>query len=376
MSRQIKTMEQMRDSRLLYEKKLPAFGYMILLIITALLIVVLVWSIYTPKTDVIKSVGIVESENKNYVMSQYNGELISAEVEEGSIVEEGDVLFQIKSTDLNLQVIQLEEQRDVYEGKRDQYEKLVQSIQDDTNYFDMTNPEDNLYYSQFEAYKSQIEQNQIDVGTFQMYGYSEEQIENELIKNQSKITEIYYSAIQAAESAMEEAQMQLESIDAQLQALKNGQGEYTLTANTSGVIHMLSDYKEGMVVQAAVPIASISSRQDEYSILSYVSPSDVAKIQVGDSVDIAVSGLTQSVYGTIEGVVDAIDTDITMSQSSQENENASYFKVYIRPKTDYLISRSGNKVNLSSGMTVETRIKYDEVSYFYYMLESLGVRTR
>lgn len=374
MSRQMKTMEQMRDSRLLYEKKIPPFGYMILLIMTALLTVVFIWSIYTPKTDVIKSTGIVESENKNYVMSQYNGELISAEVEEGSVVEKGDVLFQIKSTDLNLQVTQLEEQRDVYEEKRNQYEKLVQSIQDDTNYFDMTSPEDNLYYSQFETYKSQIEQNQVDVSTFQMYGYSEEQIESELIKNQSKITEIYYSAIQAAESAMEEAQMQLESIDAQLQALKNGQGEYTLTANTSGIIHMLSDYKEGMVVQAAVPIASISSRQDEYSILSYVSPSDVAKIQVGDSVDIAVSGLTQSVYGTIEGVVEAIDTDITMSQSSQEN--ASYFKAYIRPKTNYVISRSGNKVNLSSGMTVETRIKYDEVSYFYYILESLGVRAR
>ncbi|WP_278321170.1 hypothetical protein [Lachnotalea glycerini] len=40
MNKQIKAMEQLKDSRLLYDKKIPPFGYMIIITITKLLIVV------------------------------------------------------------------------------------------------------------------------------------------------------------------------------------------------------------------------------------------------------------------------------------------------------------------------------------------------
>lgn len=376
MSKQIKDVSQLKDSRLLYEKNIPHFGYFIVLAIAVLLTIVIIWSIKAPKTYMITATGVVESDNKNYIMSSYTGEISDMFMEEGSVFEEGDVLLTIKSTDLNLQATQLQEQRKSYETKVSQYEKLVKSIQDDTNYFDGANTDDTLYYNQFEAYKSQVDQNQIDTSTYQVYGYTEEQIENELIKNQAKITELYHSAVQSAQASASEAKQQLEAIDAQLAALEVGQGEYTITANTSGIVHMLSDYDEGMVVQAASPIASIASEQDEYSIVAYVSPNDAARTHVGNKVDIAVSGLTQSVYGTISGKVTKIDSDISTSQSAENGESSSYFKVYIKPDITYLVSKEGNKANISNGMAVEARIQYDEVTYFDYVMEALGVLTR
>lgn len=373
MSKNIKTLEQLKDSRLLYEKKMPVFGYMIVIVIAALVIAITVWSVYTPKINMIKADGIVESDNKNYVMSQYSGELIKVAVEEGSKVEKGDILFQVKSNDFDMQLIRLEEQRNIYEVKFHQYEKLVKSIRDDTNYFDVSELEDSLYYSQFETYKSQMEQSQVNTNMYRLYGYTDEQIETELIKNEAKMSEIYYSAIQSAQNAMEEADVQIKYIDAQLLALKNGQGEYTITASTTGIVHMISDYKEGMMIQAASPIASIVSLQDKYSIIAYVTPDSMARIHVGDSVDIAVKGLAQSIYGTIKGKVEAVDTDITINQNQQSGTTSSYFKLYLKPESEYLISRAGNKVNLSNGMEVEARIRYDEISYFYYVLEALGV---
>lgn len=365
-------MSQLKDSRLLYEKNIPPFGYFIVLAIAVLLTIVIIWSIKTPKIYMITANGVVESDNKNYIMSSYTGEISDIFMEEGTVVEEGDVLLTIKSTDLNLQVTQLQEQRKSYETKVSQYEKLVKSIQDDINYFDGSNTDDTLYYNQFEAYKSQVDQNQVDTSIYQAYGYSEEQIENELIKNQAKITELYHSAVQSAQASASEAKQQMEVIDAQLVALEVGQGEYTIKANTSGIVHMLSDYDEGMVVQAASPIASIASEQDEYTIVAYVSPNDAARTHVGDKVDIAVSGLTQSVYGTISGKVTKIDSDISTSQSSENGESSSYFKVYIKPDITYLVSKEGNKANISNGMAVEARIQYDEESYFDYIMEALG----
>ena len=159
MSRQIKTLEQLRDSRILYDRKPPAFGYMILLSITLLLVITIIWSIKTPKTYVIRSSGIVESSNKTYIMSPYTGEISEMYISEGTVVEQGDVLFKVKSTDINLQVTQMEEQKKSYEERIAQCEKLVKSIRDNKNYFDITKKEDSLYYSQYEAYKSQVAQN-------------------------------------------------------------------------------------------------------------------------------------------------------------------------------------------------------------------------
>lgn len=376
MSKNVRTLEQLKDSRLLYEKKLPRFGYLISLVVTILLIFVVIWSIYTPKIYVVKSSGLVQSDNKNYVMSPFTGRISEMLVTEGKVVDKGDALFEVQSTELNLQITQLKEQRKSYKTRISQFEKLVKSIKDNNNYFDITNENDNLYYSQYEVYKSMVAQNQVDVSTYKAYGYTDEQIENQLVKNQAKVVETYNSAIQSAENSIMEANTQIDAINAQLTAAREGQDEYTITANTSGLVHMMSDYKEGMVVQAASPIASIASAQDTYSIIANMSLSDVAKIQVGDCVDIAVAGLAQSIYGTITGKVINIDSDITTSQNLQTGNSSSYFKVQIRPNSMYLVNKQGNKVNITNGMEVEARIQYDEITYFNYVLEALGVLTK
>lgn len=309
-------------------------------------------------------------------MSPFSGKLVTINMTEGANVEKGDVLFTIKSTDLDLQGEQLEGQKAIYEKQIEQYDKLVESIKDGVNYFDALNPDDSLYYNQYEAYNSQIAQNELDTSTFKAYGYTDEQIVVEMKKNQSKLTEIYYAAIKSAEESILQCQTQMGLIDAQLSAVGSGQAEYEVTANATGKIHMMAEYKEGMVIQAASPIASIASEQDEYTIQASVSVSDVPRIHIGDKVDIAVAGLTQAVYGTISGKVIRIDSDVTNTQSEDGKSSNSFFKVNIVPDYTYLISKNGDKVNISNGMAVETRIQYDKVTYFEYVLEGLGVLSR
>ena len=43
---------------------------------------------------------------------------------------------------------------------------------------------------------------------------------------------------------------------------------------------------------------------------------------------------------------------------------------------NYLVSRSGDKVNVINGMTAVARISYDKVTYFNYVLDKLGFKTR
>ena len=40
------------------------------------------------------------------------------------------------------------------------------------------------------------------------------------------------------------------------------------------------------------------------------------------------------------------------------------------------VSKSGDKVDLSNGMSVTARVEYDQVTYFEYAMEALGVLFR
>lgn len=375
MKRAVKSLESLKDSRILYDKQPPAFGYFLILIVGVFLCLALVWSVRTPKMYTIQAQGVVTNEEANYVMCTYTGEIDACYMEEGALVDQGDVLFTVKSTDYDLQEEQLIESKTAYETQISQNKLLIQSIKDDTNYFDESNPEDSLYHSTYEAYKAQVAQNVVDTTTYKAYGYTDEQIEAELLKNQGKINEIYYSAIQSAESNMEQAEQQIASIDAQLAAVTSGQAAYEVKATASGVLHLLGNYKSGMVVQTTTTVATITPKNARPVIEAYVSTADMARMHQGDTVQIVVDGLSQSVYGTIPGTVTQIDSNVT-AQQGEDGNTTQAFRVLISMGVDYLVSQNGDKVDITNGMTAVARIQYDKVTYFNYVLEKLGFKAR
>lgn len=374
MGTKAKSLEELKDSRIMFDKDLPPFGYMFVSIMFVLLVGILIWSLFAHKAYTIKAEGIVTSSESNYVMPSYTGEIKESFMEEGKLVSEGDVLFTVKSTDYDLQEEQLVSSKENYEKQVKQYDKLIQSIKEDENLFDSGNSEDTLYYSTFESYKAQVAQSEVDATTYKAYGYTDEQIEAELVKAQGKKSEIYYSALQSAENAKKEINNQLESVKSQLSAVGNGKDEYEVKATSTGRLHLLSDYKKGMVVQTATPVATITPEHADTIIEAYVSTADMARMQEEDEVQIEVNGLSQTIYGNIAGVVQRIDSNVTTMEG--ENGNTQMFKIRILPDSDYLVSRSGEKVNLANGMTVEARIVYDKLTYFDYLLEKMGVKYR
>lgn len=377
-----KNLSDLKDSRMLYEKKLPAFGYIIVIIVSALLVGVFIWSLLTPKVYIVKGSGVIESENKNYIMSGYSGEISEMRIQNGDYVEKGDLLFSVKSTDLNLQQIQIDGKIEIYENQIEKLKNLQKSIESNKNYFNAQNPDDSPYYNQYEAYKAQVAQCVVDVDAYKQYGYNDAQIEAEIKKNEGKISEIYHSTLKSIGESITNVTAELESTRTQGKAITEGQSEYRITASTSGIVHMGIDYKEGMVIQAGSVIGSIANENDTYIIKAYINVNDMPRVSMGDDVDIAVAGLMESVYGTIPGKLIRIDSDITSQQNNTGNgqsnaeSGGTYFRLDIEPNAGYLVSNSGRKYNLSNGAAVETRIKYDEVSYLGYFLESLGILVR
>ncbi len=367
MTTTIQNLSDLQDRRIMMEKKLPPFGYALILLVTFLLVFLTIWSTQNKRIYVSQSTGTVQASNKTYIMSSYSGEITELNIAEGSYVNEGDLIAHIKSTDLDMQTDSIQSQIDIYQKQKSQYEKLLKSIQDDKNYFSETSIDDQPYYYQYETYKSQVSQKAFDASPYQAAGYSDEQIKALMEQNQSEVEALYYSTMQSISSNLTSIQSNLDNLQTQLDALNSGANDYYVYAPTSGVIHMDNPYKVGMVLSAGTPLATVASENSDLEVVAYVSVSDRPLIHVGNPCKIAITGLSEYSYGNLTGTVTSIDSDVTTST------NGSYYKMTITPDSTYVVSNSGDKVDISNGMSVTARVEYDELTYFEYVMEALGV---
>ena len=370
MTTTIRDINELQDRRIMMEKKLPPFGYALILLTAALILFLVVWSTKNYRTYVSQSSGSVQAANKTYIMSSYSGSITELNIAEGAYVNEGDLIAHIKSTDLDMQQDSIQSQLDIYKKQKSQYEKLVKSIQDDKNYFSETDIDDQPYYYQYETYKSQVAQKAFDASPYQAAGYSDEQIKALMEQNQSEVEALYYSTLQSISASLTSVQSNIDNLQSQLDALNTGANDYYIYAPTSGVIHMDTPYKVGMVLNAGTPLATVASENSDLEVVAYVTLNDRPLLHVGDPCKIAITGLSEYSYGTLTGTVTSIDSDVTASSSG------SYYKMTIAPDSTYVISNSGDKVDLSNGMSVTARVEYDKLTYFEYAMEALGVLFR
>ena len=370
MTTTIRDINELQDRRIMMEKKLPPFGYALILLTAALILFLVVWSTKNYRTYVSQSSGSVQAANKTYIMSSYSGSITELNIAEGSYVNEGDLIAHIKSTDLDMQQDSLQSQLDIYKKQKSQYEKLVKSIQDDKNYFSETDIDDQPYYYQYETYKSQVAQKAFDASPYQAAGYSDEQIKALMEQNQSEVEALYYSTLQSISASLTSVQSNIDNLQSQMDALSTGANDYYIYAPTSGVIHMDTPYKVGMVLSAGTPLATVASENSDLEVVAYVTLNDRPLLHVGDPCKIAITGLSEYSYGTLTGTVTSIDSDVTASSSG------SYYKMTITPDSTYVISNSGDKVDLSNGMSVTARVEYDKLTYFEYAMEAPGVLFR
>lgn len=121
MTTTIRDINELQDRRIMMEKKLPPFGYALILLTAALILFLVVWSTKNYRTYVSQSSGSVQAANKTYIMSSYSGSITELNIAEGTYVNEGDLIAHIKSTDLDMQQDGIQSQLDIYKKQKSQY---------------------------------------------------------------------------------------------------------------------------------------------------------------------------------------------------------------------------------------------------------------
>lgn len=363
-------LNEITDSKLLYDKKPPAFMNYIILLVTTLIVIGLVWSNKSVKTYMVKGQGVVVSDNKSHIMTKSSGEIKEVFIEEGKEVKEGDVLFTTDGLETDLQLEQINSQIDTYNERIYLLTQAEENATNGTNYFDMYSDAESEFYNKLSAAYTARKEFEIDEKALKDQGYEQKQIDEYVKTQKNKANEHYYKTISEFTTERNQYELEVSKLVAQKDALEKGKEQYKVVAQKSGIVHLSTPLTAGMVLQGGSLIGSITNKEEQLIIETMLSSNERPRIHVEDEVSLVVGGLNQAEYGTISGKVVGIDEDATI-----DNEKGNvYFKVKVKPDKTYLEDSKGEKVNLTLGMVTETRVKYEKITYMKYFLEQIGVK--
>ena len=197
-------------------------------------------------------------------------------------------------------------------------------------------------------------------------------LQNQINNPSSQTGQMFSQLTAELGKARANLQTQITELEANITMYGSQAKIYTITAQNDGILHYVSPLKVGMSVQQNQVIAEISTQQEEnYLVEAYVNATDIAKIHVGDSVKVAVSGVNTMKYGTIKGKLVSIDSG-TINQETKTG-NLILYRIVITID-EYQLKSKKDTIQLIKSMSVEARIIYEKESYLEWVLEMLNFK--
>lgn len=366
----IYSFNELKESKIIFDRKAPPFGIIITLITLALVVALLFLAGISSKTYTIKANGIVTTEGKVNVMNGVAGSILVIYINEGDEVNVGDVILEIDSFQIDIQIQQLNGSIAFLSNKIENTYKLINFI-DNYNLEDensLINPFDNTINEQKQYYASAqqfVDYALTPSGVDYESGLNIAKTQNEIDNNKTQFTNQQYSIIN-------QYGYDLSNKQSQKKAYEDSLNEYTITASSKGIMHFSTPVTIGTVIQAGTLIGSISSnKKEDMHIETVVNAFDRSRLKTGSSVEIAVAGIMQSEFGILKGKVVSIGSD-----SVQTENGEVFYKIYIKPDTTELKDKKGNTVTICNGMLAESRINYDETTWLKWAVEQIGVKFR
>ncbi len=363
-------------------------GTVIIVGVFTLLIAVIIWACFSKLDVVITSSGSVQPiGNLNVVQSYSGGTVKSINTAEGEYVEQGDVLIELDTESLEIDVNQLNSQKEILEAQQVIYTKIkdgedmstvkvtdydaelqpyIQAILDsDTTY---KNTLANL-----EKEKSNADLNhqiaQIQLEEYQANGTRRQREMQELVvqqhANAMEQTDLQISDTKTQYSAQINSQLsqissQLDEIEASLEKYRLSTEYQNITAPVSGYINSLSVNTLGETVTSAQDMVTIVPDNTPVEMVCYVKNMDIADVELGMETEIKLEAYSYNKYGTVKGTVKYISPS---AFSSEQMGSVYLVKIEITDVPD--------GISVISGLSGNVEIKTDRRTVMEYFLEPI-----
>lgn len=364
-------------------------GTVIIIGIFTLLIGAIVWACVSEIDVVITASGSVQPVGNLNVVKAYSGGTVkSINVSEGDFVEQGNVLIELNSDALEIDVDQLNNQRKILEAQRDIYTQIIggsdSSEIEISNYSDELKPyiqaiidNDTGYKNSLAAFENEKKSAEInrDIAQLQLEQYQSSEATELQIKAQELLVQQYALEMDNAElqisntktqyssqinSNISEIGSKLDEIDANLEKYRLSTEYQNITAPVSGYVNSIGVNTLGETVTSAQQLVTIVPDNTPNEMICYVKNTDIADIELGMEAEIKLEAYPYNKYGTVNGTVKYI------SPSSFTNERMG--SVYI---VKLELDDSNENIHIISGLSGAVEIKTDRRTVMDYFLEPI-----
>lgn len=404
----IKNLKNENDKRLKYdfmpdvqefiERPIHPAGRIIIFTIFLVFAAAIIWACVGEVDEVATLRGIVKPEtNVKVVQSPQNGTITKIAVKNGDFVKQGDVLIELDNENNEEQIKLLDLQIKSLSDESALYEKSLNGDDYDESKYDLEivniiKAEKQEYETQKQLLNSRIDEANINLtmAENQLVQYQnalnqllaellpEDQTEyaRQNVDRQQLTVDNAKLAVENAENALKQAdeqrkvniyqkisdnQKEISELQTQKQLIEKSSGEHQIKAPTDGYVTELSVSTVGGVITNGYDILQIVPEDSNLIIEASAKNSDIGFLEEEQTARIKVDTYSYQRYGTLDGTVEIISKNAELNETG----SAAY------PVKIAVDSKSNEKLELMSGMTVTVEVKTGKKKIISFLLDPI-----
>jgi adhesin transport system membrane fusion protein len=196
--------------------------------------------------------------------------------------------------------------------------------------------------------------------------------EENIVQIKTQIQEIKDGMEETTLTFRNKASLQYNETSAELSRLKETQKNLEdiikrtiIRSPVNGVVKEIFVHTLGSSIQASAELLTIVP--DNYEMVAEVKikPAEIAKLHIGQSVNLKVTAFDYSIYGDLKGKITYISPDTITDKDSGED----FYIIHVKTKVNYL--NNNEKYKIKIGMMVNANVLVGKKSIMSYLLKPI-----
>lgn len=350
------------------------------------LFILLIWAWYFKLAEVSTGTGkVISSSKEQMIQSLEGGILTKLHVQEGQIVQKGQILAQLDPTRFASNVGESESQLIASKATaarlRAEVNSVPLSFPDDVKLIPQLVHEETALYN---SRRSNLEDSMLGLKQALML------VEQELAMTEPLVEKGAASAVEVLRlkreandirnqmsdlknqyfvKAHEELAKVNIDIETQTQVVKGKSDTLARSIFKSpvrGIVKEIDVMTLGGVIPQNGKLMTIVPLDEQLIIEARISPRDIAFIKPEQEALIKITAYDYSIYGGLKGKVTVISPDTIRDEVKQDQ---FYYRVYIRTDSDKLVNKAGQKFDITPGMVATVDVRTGEKSVLDYLIK-------
>jgi adhesin transport system membrane fusion protein len=359
-----------READEAYDQFSSKGGRLILWSILIFFVCILVWASLAEVDQVIRGQGkVIPSRHVQVLQSLEGGVVSDIFVDEGDIVEKGQLLIKLDDTQVAAALRENKahcmEHRATAARLKAEAEKSEFRAPDKVlkEYPEYVKREYELYLARKEQHERLMKSLQKELDMMQPLIKEGAVSELDILKLERKLDEVEDQYCTESRQQLNELRGEISRLEESNEILADKLEKTKIKAPLKGIVKQVMVKTVGGVIKPGVDLIEIVPLDDTLLIEAKVLPSDIAFLHPGQMVTVKFSAYDYTIYGGLKGEIETISAD-----SIVEENNESFYKITVRTEKSKL-GNDEEPLPIIPGMSVTVDIITGKKTILEYLLK-------